>query len=65
MAVARKDSPQDQPSHVGGLAAHVGRGLLGLFALLLLLSLLSYHPSDPSPFSAGQVSGGAELVRVV
>lgn len=58
MAAARSKSPQDPPSKGEGLAAHVGRGLLGLFALLLLVSLLSYHPTDAHLFSTGQVSGG-------
>jgi S-DNA-T family DNA segregation ATPase FtsK/SpoIIIE len=58
MAASRSDSPKATSPLGGGLPAYVGRGLLGLLAVLLLLSLVSYHPSDPSPFSEGQVSGG-------
>ncbi|HJV89087.1 MAG TPA: DNA translocase FtsK 4TM domain-containing protein, partial [Holophagaceae bacterium] len=57
MAVLRSESTPSAPAG-GGFAAHVLRGVLGLFAVLLLLSLLSYHPTDPHLFSSGQVSGG-------
>lgn len=58
MAATRKESSAEAPAPGGGVASHVLRGLLGLFALLLLLSLASHHPNDPGPFSEGQVSGG-------